>query len=152
MADWSEEGRKAPDFTLQSHAGEKLKLSSLRGAWVILYFYPKDDTPGCTKEACGFRDHHDHLMTQGYEVVGVSPDTAAKHRKFIAKYELPFTLLPDTDHSISEAYGVWGKKKFMGREYDGVFRTTFLLDEKGKIQRIIDKVNTDESAQQVMEG
>ena len=145
-------GGTAPAIETIDHNEQPFSLKKLRGKKVVLYFYPKDDTPGCTKEACSFRDHHDHLMAQGYEVVGVSPDTAAKHRKFIAKYELHFTLLPDTDHSISEAYGVWGKKKFMGREYDGVFRTTFLLDEKGKIQRIIDNVNTDESAQQVMEG
>ncbi len=146
------EGATAPAIESIDQHEQAFSLKKLRGRKVVLYFYPKDDTPGCTKEACSFRDQHETLQAQGYEVVGVSPDSAAKHRKFIDKYELPFTLLPDTDHAISLAYGVWGKKKFMGREYEGVMRTTFLIDEKGKIERIIDKVDTTNSAAQILEG
>jgi thioredoxin-dependent peroxiredoxin len=145
-------GAAAPAIETTDHNDQPFSLKKLKGSKVVLYFYPKDDTPGCTKEACSFRDHHDRLLAEGYTVVGISPDSAAKHRKFIEKYELPFTLLPDTDHSIAQAYGVWGKKKFMGREYEGILRTTFLIDEKGKIARVIDKVDTNHSAAQVLEG
>jgi len=145
-------GSAAPAIEGIDHNDQPFSLKALKGQKVVLYFYPKDDTPGCTKEACSLRDHHDALIAQGYTVVGVSPDSAAKHRKFIAKYHLPFTLLADTDHAIAEAYGVWGRKKFMGREYDGVFRTTFLINEKGKIERVIDQVNTDQAAEQILEG
>jgi peroxiredoxin Q/BCP len=145
-------GAAAPAIETTDHNDQPFSLKKLKGSKVVLYFYPKDDTPGCTKEACSFRDHHDRLLAEGYRIVGVSPDSAARHRKFIEKYELPFTLLPDTDHSIAQAYGVWGKKKFMGREYEGILRTTFLIDEKGKIARVIDKVDTNNSADQVLEG
>jgi peroxiredoxin Q/BCP len=121
------------------------------GRKLLLFFYPKDDTLGCTAEACSLRDEHDGLREAGYEVLGVSPDKAAKHNKFAAKYELPFRLLADTDIIVAKAYGVWGPKKFMGREYEGILRSTFLIDEQGRIERIIDRVRTKDHAQQVLE-
>ncbi len=143
-------GSTPPAIETTDQNDQPFSLKNQKGKKVVLYFYPKDDTPGCTKEACSFRDHHENLIANGYTIVGVSPDSAAQHRKFIAKYNLPFTLLPDTDHSIAEAYGVWGPKKFMGRDYDGVTRTTFLIDEKGKIERIIDQVNNEQAAEQIL--
>jgi peroxiredoxin Q/BCP len=118
---------------------------------VILYFYPKDDTPGCTAEACNFRDNYAALQKKGFEVVGVSADDEKKHNKFIDKYELPFTLIADTDKKVVEDYGVWGLKKFMGREYMGTSRVTFIIGEDGKIEHIIDKVETKNSTQQVLD-
>lgn len=144
------EGDQAPAFSAPDQHGNTVGLSDLKGKKVILYFYPKDDTPGCTAEACDFRDNHTDLKKRGFEVVGVSPDNAAKHLKFAGKYELPFTLLADTDQKILNDYGVWGRKKFMGREYDGVHRTTFVIDEKGVIEKIINKVDTKNSAAQVL--
>jgi peroxiredoxin Q/BCP len=130
-----EEGKPAPDFELTSDAGERVKLSSLRGKPVVLYFYPKDDTPGCTTEACEFRDAYDRYREQGIEILGVSPDDVASHEKFKSKYELPFTLLADPDHSTAEAYGVWGERSFAGKKYMGVNRSTFIIDEDGNVSR-----------------
>lgn len=144
-------GDPAPAFSAPNEAGEVLTLEQYKGKKVVLYFYPKDDTPGCTAEACSIRDNYHRFLNQGYVVLGVSPDKEAKHKKFIDKYELPFSLLADTEHKILEDYGVWGLKKFMGREYMGVMRTTFVIDEKGKIAEIISKVNTKEHADQIFD-
>ena len=127
------EGEPAPDFTLTSDSGKPVSLSSLRGRSVILYFYPKDDTPGCTTEACEFRDAYDRFREQGIEVVGVSPDGADSHRKFKDKYELPFPLLADPDHAVAEAYGVWKEKKNYGKTYMGIDRSTFLIGPDGTL-------------------
>ena len=126
------EGNVAPNFTANNANGEFIRLKDLRGRKVVLYFYPKDDTPGCTKEACSFRDAFADFRKRGIEVLGVSTDSEASHKKFAAKYKLPFTLLAHPDHAIADAYGVYGEKKFMGRTYMGVKRMTFLIDEKGK--------------------
>ncbi len=146
------EGSVAPDFKTTNTNGETVRLKDLRGQKVVLYFYPKDDTPGCTKEACSFRDAFSDFKKRGIEVLGVSTDSEASHQKFTAKYKLPFTLLADTDHSIADAYGVYGEKKFMGRTYMGVKRMTFLIDEKGKIAKIFEKVKVDEHAREVLDA
>src|SRR5256714_7656719 len=146
------EGEAAPDFEARDAEGNKVKLSDLRGQKVVLYFYPKDDTPGCTKEACSFRDAFSQFKKRGIAVLGVSPDSETSHKKFETKYKLPFTLLADTDRSIAETYGVWGEKKFMGRTYMGVNRTTFLIDEKGKIKKIFEKVKPEDHASEVLEA
>ena len=146
------EGSTAPAFKTKEANGEIVSLKDLRGQKVVLYFYPKDDTPGCTKEACSFRDSFSQFKKKGIAVLGVSPDSEASHQKFVTKYKLPFTLLADSDRSIAEAYGVWGEKKFMGRTYMGVHRTTFLIDEKGKIKKIFEKVKPDEHAREVLEA
>ncbi len=130
-----EEGKPAPHFELQSDAGETVKLSDLRGRPVVLYFYPKDDTPGCTTEACEFRDAYNVFRDRGAEVLGVSPDDVTSHEKFKTKYELPFTLLADPDHSVAEKYGVWGEKKFAGKSYMGINRSTFIIDSEGNVAR-----------------
>jgi len=145
-------GDKAPALNGNDQDGRPIDLKVYAGKKVVLYFYPKDDTPGCTAEACSLRDAHGELREQGYDVIGVSPDTEAKHRKFAAKYALPFRLLADTDRATITAYGVWGPKKFMGRSFEGVLRTTFLIDEKGRIERIISDVRTKDHAAQVMNG
>lgn len=145
-------GDDAPDFTVKDQNGNELKLSDFRGQKVALYFYPKDDTPGCTKEACSFRDNYSTLTEKGIKVLGVSPDSEKSHQKFISKYELPFTLLADTGHAIADAYESYGEKKFMGKTYNGVFRKTFLIDEDGKIKKIFDKVNVDAHADEVLEA
>ena len=129
----------APEFTLLDENEIQHALSEYRGKPVVLYFYPKDDTPGCTKEACGFRDDYSAYEETGIVILGVSPDTPKSHLKFKNKYELPFTLLADTDHEVCDLYEVWGRKKFMGREYDGVFRTTFLIDPQGNIKNVFEK-------------
>jgi len=144
------EGDKAPNFTSVDQDGNKVKLSDLKGERVVLYFYPKDDTPGCTKEACSFRDADDVFKEKGIKVLGVSTDDEKSHQKFISKYQLPFDLLADTDHSIVEAYGVWGEKNMYGRKYMGTFRKTFLIDENQKIVKIFDKVKVDEHADEVL--
>ncbi len=146
------EGTTAPAFKTTDENGDTVSLKDLRGQKVVLYFYPKDDTPGCTKEACSFRDAFAKFKKQGINVLGVSPDNEASHKKFVTKYKLPFTLLADTDRSIAEAYGVWGEKKFMGRKYMGVHRTTFLIDEKGKIKKIFEKVKPEDHASEVLEA
>ena len=146
------EGTSAPQFTAKDANGETVRLKDLRGEKVVLYFYPKDDTPGCTKEACSFRDEFSKFKKRGIKVIGVSPDREASHKKFAHKYKLPFTLLADPDHSIADAYGVYGEKKFMGRTYMGVKRITFLIDEKGKIKKVFEKVKPDEHASEVLEA
>lgn len=146
------EGSAAPAFSSTDANGKVVRLKDLRGQKVALYFYPKDDTPGCTKEACSFRDSFGEFKKRGITVLGVSPDSEASHKKFAAKYNLPFTLLADKDHAIADAYGVYGEKKFMGRTYMGVNRTTFLVDEKGKIKKIFEKVKPDEHASEVLEA
>jgi peroxiredoxin Q/BCP len=143
-------GDKAPAINTIDQDGNKISLETLKGRKVVLYFYPKDDTPGCTAEACSLRDNYQQLINQGYSVVGVSPDNQKSHQKFVEKHELPFPLIADTDRTILNAYGVWGPKKFMGREYDGVIRTTFIIDEKGFIEEVITKVDTKNHAFQVL--
>ncbi|QNR25385.1 thioredoxin-dependent thiol peroxidase [Croceimicrobium hydrocarbonivorans] len=144
------EGDKAPDINAEDQNGNPIKLSDFKGKKVVLYFYPKDDTPGCTAEACNFRDNYQDLKDKGFELIGVSADTAAKHQKFATKYDLPFALIPDTEKEVIEAYGVWGLKKFMGREYDGIHRETFVIDEEGKIAKIYLKVKTKEATEQIL--
>jgi thioredoxin-dependent peroxiredoxin len=146
------EGTVAPDFTVKDANGETVRLKDLRGQKVVLYFYPKDDTPGCTKEACSFRDAFADYKKRNIKVLGVSLDSEASHKKFAAKYKLPFTLLADTDHAISDAYGVYGQKKFMGRSYMGVNRMTFLIDERGKIKKVFEKVKPEDHAQEVLDA
>jgi len=143
-------GDKAPDFSAKDQSGNTVSLSDFKGKKVVLYFYPKDDTPGCTKEACNFRDNFELLKKKGYVVLGVSVDSERSHKKFIEKYELPFTLISDTEKQVVNAYGVWGKKKFMGREYMGTARVTFVIDENGIIEKVIDKVETTDSTAQVL--
>ena len=143
-------GEPAPDFELESDLGGKVKLSDLKGKKVVLYFYPKDNTSGCTAEACSLNDNYDTLTAQGYEVVGISPDSAGSHQKFIAKYNLAFNLIADTDKKILEDYGVWAEKSMYGRKYMGVLRTTFIIDEQGIIERVITKVNTKNAAEQIL--
>ena len=144
------EGSPAPDFTTVDQAGNIITLSKLKGKKIILYFYPKDDTPGCTAEACSLRDNYTLLKEKGYLIFGVSPDKAASHNKFIDKYKLPFPLIPDTDRIILNKYSVWGPKKMLGKSYEGVIRTTFVIDEKGIIQKIITKVDTKDHAGQLV--
>ncbi|WP_421750557.1 thioredoxin-dependent thiol peroxidase [Croceimicrobium sp.] len=144
------EGDKAPDINAEDQHGNAIKLSDFKGKKVVLYFYPKDDTPGCTAEACNFRDNYQTLKDKGFELIGVSADTAQKHQKFANKYELPFALIPDTEKEVIQAYGVWGLKKFMGREYDGIHRETFVIDEEGKIAKIYLKVKTKEATEQIL--
>ena len=144
------EGDKAPDFTVRDGEGQTVRLRDLRGQKVVLYFYPKDDTPGCTKEACSFRDSFAKFKKRDIEVLGVSFDSEAKHKKFAQKFDLPFRLLADTDRSIAESFGTYGEKKFMGRTYMGIHRMTFLIDEKGKIKKIFNKVKPEEHAEQVL--
>ena len=146
------EGSTAPAFTTTDGEGKTVKLKDLRGEKVVLYFYPKDDTPGCTKEACSFRDAFSKFKKRGIRILGVSPDKESTHRKFTEKYKLPFTLLVDSDHAIAEAYDSWGEKKFMGRTYLGVLRNTFLIDEKGKIKKIFQKVKPEEHADEVLDA
>ncbi|HEY0896593.1 MAG TPA: thioredoxin-dependent thiol peroxidase [Sphingobacteriaceae bacterium] len=146
-----QEGDMAPDFTAKDQNGNDFTLSSLRGRDVILYFYPKDDTPGCTAEACSFRDNYQSLLGQGYEVVGVSTDDEKSHQKFISKYELPFTLISDTDKRIVEDYGVWVEKNMYGRKSMGTARKTFIIGQDGAIRKIIGKVDSKNSSQQVLD-
>jgi peroxiredoxin Q/BCP len=145
-----EEGRPAPDFTLTSDSGERVTLSSLRGAPVVLYFYPKDDTPGCTAQACGIRDSWGEFEERGAVVLGVSPDSETSHVKFKRKYGLPFTLLADEDHAVSEAYGVWVEKSMAGRTYMGVERSTFVIDAEGDVAKVMRKVKPDTHADDVL--
>ena len=146
------EGTTAPDFTLTDDAGNEVTLSDLRGSAIVLYFYPKDDTPGCTAQACGIRDAWGEFETSGAVVLGVSPDGEASHSKFKEKYDLPFTLLADTDHEVAEAYGVWGEKSYAGRTYMGVDRSTFVIDADGNVAKAFLKVKPDEHADQVLEA
>lgn len=143
-------GDPAPDFTSIDQHGQPVKLSDYRGKKVVIYFYPKDDTPGCTAQACSLRDNHDALRTAGYEVLGVSIDDQKSHQKFATKYDLPFTLVADTDKAIVDAYGVWQEKSMYGRSYMGTVRTTFVIDENGIITEIIGKVDTKKHAEQIL--
>ena len=144
------EGQPAPDFELQSDTGETVRLSELRGTPVVLYFYPRDDTPGCTAQACGIRDAYGEFEQAGAVVLGVSPDSVKKHVKFKDKYDLPFTLLADPEHELAESYGVWGEKKYMGKTYWGVERSTFVIDEDGNVKRVMHKVKPDTHADEVL--
>ena len=144
------EGDKAPSFTLKDQNGNQLSLAQFKGKKVVLYFYPKDSTPGCTAEACDFRDNYQELKAQGIEVLGVSIDDEKSHQKFITKYDLPFTLLADTEKEIVEAYGVWGEKSMYGKKYMGTNRITFIIDEEGNIAHIISKVDTKAPTAQVL--
>ena len=143
-------GDPAPDFTANDQNGQPISLHDFKGKKLVLYFYPKDDTPGCTAQACDLRDNYERMLAQGYAVVGVSVDDEASHQKFIKKFDLPFPLLADTDHRVVEAYGVWAEKKNYGRTYMGTVRTTFVIDEEGKIEDIISKVNTKEHTHQIL--
>lgn len=144
------ESDQAPSFTAPVSGGGTLSLADLKGKHVILYFYPKDDTPGCTKEACAFRDHFAEFKKRGAVVLGVSTDSVKSHDKFVQKFKLPFTLLADEDHKIVEAYGVWGPKTFMGRKYLGTHRVTFLIAPDGRIQKIWPTVKPEEHAEEVL--
>lgn len=145
------QGDKAPAFIAKDQNGNTVTLDQFKGKKVVLYFYPKDSTPGCTAEACDFRDNYQGLIAKGIDVLGVSIDDEKSHQKFISKYELPFTLLADTDKAIVEAYGVWGEKSMYGKKYMGTNRTTFIIDEEGKIAHIITKVDTKNPTAQVLE-
>jgi peroxiredoxin Q/BCP len=144
------EGEKAPDFKGVNQNGKTISLTDFKGKRLILYFYPKDDTPGCTAEACNLNDNYDYWISKGYEIVGVSPDNEASHRKFIEKYGLKFNLIADTQKEILQAYGVWGEKINYGKVYMGVIRTTFVIDEKGNIEKIFTKVDTKEHTDQII--
>jgi peroxiredoxin Q/BCP len=145
-----EEGRPAPDFTLTSDEGEKITLSSLKGSPVVLYFYPKDDTPGCTAQACGIRDAWGEFEQRGAVVLGVSPDSAESHVRFRDKYDLPFTLLADPDHEVAEQYGVWVEKQNYGKTYWGIERSTFVIDDHGTVARVMRRVKPDTHADDVL--
>ncbi len=145
-------GDKAPSFTAKDQDGNTITLDQFKGKKVILYFYPKDDTPGCTTEACDFRDNYQSLKAKGMEVLGISVDDEKSHQKFISKHNLPFTLLADTDKQIVEAYGVWGEKNMYGKKYMGTNRKTFIIDENGNIAHKINKVDTKNASQQVLEA
>jgi peroxiredoxin Q/BCP len=144
-------GDKAPVIDAVDQNGDRVKLEDLKGQKVILYFYPKDNTPGCTAEACNLRDNYDDLLEKGFRIIGVSADSDSSHKKFAEKYKLPFPLIPDTEKKIIKDYDVWGLKKFMGREYYGINRTTFVISEEGKIENIITKVKTKDHADQILE-
>ncbi len=152
MADWIEPGTKAPAFTLTDDQGQKVKLSELKGSPVVLYFYPRDDTPGCTKEACAFRDRYDELQQAGVTLLGVSGDTAESHIKFRAKYDLPFPLLVDAEHKVSEKYGAWREKNLYGKKSMGIQRSTFLIDVDGKVAKVWKRVRVDGHDDQVLEA
>jgi peroxiredoxin Q/BCP len=145
-----EEGQEAPDFELTSDAGERVRLSEFRGKPVVLYFYPRDDTPGCTKQACAIRDSYDDFTERGAVVLGVSPDQESSHVRFKEKHGLPFTLLADPEHEVAEQYGVWGERKYMGRTYMGIERSTFLIDEDGRVAKVMRRVKPDTHAEQVL--
>jgi peroxiredoxin Q/BCP len=145
-----ETGTLAPDFTLESDGSGPVSLSDFRGKKVVLYFYPKDDTPGCTTEACNFRDDYSALTAAGAVVLGVSPDSIKSHRSFKNKYELPFLLLSDPDHKVADVYGAWGLKKMMGKSYMGIIRSTFVIDETGKLMRAFPKVDVKQHSQAVL--
>jgi len=143
-------GKKAPNFNAKDENGNVRTLAEFEGNKLVLYFYPKDDTPGCTAEACDLKDNYQKFIAAGYAILGVSPDNEAKHQKFIAKYELPFSLLADVDNAVALAYGVWVEKSMYGRKYMGIARTTFIIDEKGNIEQIIEKVDTKNHTEQIL--
>lgn len=143
-------GVQAPEFTLLDQRGIEHNLTQYRGKWIVVYFYPKDDTPGCTKEACSFRDHFEALKERGIVVLGISKDTQASHKKFAEKYNLNFTLLSDEAVTVIKAYEAWGEKKMMGRTYDGILRTTYVIDPQGIIRKVYENVKPDEHAQEIL--
>jgi peroxiredoxin Q/BCP len=145
-----QEGTPAPDFELESDEGSTVRLSDLRGKPIVLYFYPKDDTPGCTKQACGFRDAYGEYQQRGAVVLGVSPDDVASHVKFKEKYGLPFTLLADPEHEVTERYGAWGEKSFAGKNYMGIIRSTFVIDPEGNVARAMYGVNAERNPDEVL--
>ncbi|GGW88270.1 thioredoxin-dependent thiol peroxidase [Salegentibacter mishustinae] len=145
-----EAGDKAPDFAVEDQDGNTVKLSDFKGKKLVLFFYPKASTPGCTAEACNLRDNWERFQEKGYAILGVSADTQKKQSNFKNKYEFPFPLLADEDKEVIQAYGVWGPKKFMGKEYDGIHRTTFIIDEEGKIEEVIKKVKTKAHTDQIL--
>jgi len=146
------EGEKAPNFSAKDQNGETITLDQFKGKKLVLYFYPKDDTPGCTAEACNLRDNYDALLEKGIQVVGVSADSESKHQKFIDKYSLPFPLIADTEKEVINAFGVWGEKKFMGKVYDGIHRITYVIDEDGTVIKRFDKVRTKEHTEEILEA
>lgn len=152
MSDWVEEGDKAPAFTLSDDSGAKVRLADLKGSPVVLYFYPKDDTPGCTKEACAFRDRTKELTALGAKVLGVSPDDVASHAKFRDKFSLNFPLLADPDHAVAEKYGAWREKNMYGKKSMGVQRSTFLIGPTGKVAKVWKRVSVDGHDQQVIDA
>jgi peroxiredoxin Q/BCP len=152
MADWVEAGKKAPDFTLAADDGSKVKLSALRGKPVVLYFYPRDNTPGCTREACAFRDRKAELAKRGAVVLGISPDSVASHEKFRDQHKLNFRLLADSDHKVAEKYGAWREKTLYGKKSMGIQRSTWLIDAEGKVAKVWKKVNVDGHDEQVLEA
>ena len=145
-------GDKAPDFVAFNEFGQSTSLSQFLGKKVVLYFYPKDMTPGCTAESCNLGENYSLLQEKGFVVLGVSPDSSKSHQKFINKYNLPFSLIADEDKAVIKAFGVWGPKKFMGKEYDGVHRTTFVIDEDGVIEKVFSKVKTKDHTNQILES
>ena len=145
-----EAGDQVPDFTAKDQEGRDISLSDYKGKKLVVFFYPKANTPGCTAEACNLRDHYAELQDAGYELLGVSADSQKKQANFRDKFEFPFPLLADEDHTVINTFGVWGPKKFMGREYDGIHRKTFIIDEKGMVSRVIDKVKTKDHAAQIL--
>ncbi len=145
-------GQPAPEFQALDEQGRPISLSDFRGRNLVLYFYPADNTPTCTTEACNLRDNYDALREAGYEIVGVSPDSARKHQGFIRKHSLPFRLVVDEDLAVTKAYGAWGMKKMYGKEYEGLLRTTFVIDEAGVIRNVITKVDAKQHAAQILEG
>mgnify|MGYP001294896565 FL=1 len=145
-------GDKAPNFVALNEFGQSTSLSNFLGKKVILYFYPKDMTPGCTAESCNLGENYNLLQEKGFIVLGVSPDSSKSHQKFIDKYNLPFSLIADEDKAVIKAFGVWGPKKFMGKEYDGVHRTTFIIDEDGMIEKVFSKVKTKDHTNQILES
>ncbi|NLF71248.1 MAG: thioredoxin-dependent thiol peroxidase [Candidatus Anammoximicrobium sp.] len=152
MANWIEVGKKAPAFTLTSDDGKKVKLSELQGSPVVLYFYPKDDTPGCTKEACAFRDRKAEMEKLGAKVLGVSPDTVEKHAKFRDKYNLNFPLLADPDHAVAEKYGAWREKSMYGKKFMGIQRSTYLIDASGRVAQVWPNVKVAGHDEQVLQA
>lgn len=145
-----QEGDKVPNFTAVDQGGNKVSLSDYQGKKLVVFFYPKASTPGCTAEVCNLKDNYKELQEQGYALLGVSADSQKRQTNFKNKYELPFSLLADEDKSVIEAFGVWGPKKFMGKEYDGIHRTTFIIDEKGIVEQVISKVKTKDHAAQIL--
>ena len=146
-----EEGAKAPNLEGKNQSDKTIKVEDFQGKKLVVFFYPKDSTPGCTAEACNLRDHFSSLKKKGFELLGVSADSAKRHQNFIAKNELPFDLIVDEDKAWINAFGVWGPKKFMGKEFDGIHRTTFIIDEKGFVEHVIKKVKTKAHAEQILE-
>jgi thioredoxin-dependent peroxiredoxin len=144
------EGEKAPSFKCKNENGQVISSEDYKGKKLVLYFYPKDSTPGCTSEACDLRDNYKLFQKEGYHILGVSPDSEKSHTKFIEKYKLPFSLLADIDHSVAEAYGAWGEKSMYGKKYMGILRSTFIIDEKGIIEKVIEKVDTKAHTAQIL--